>query len=337
MSVGAPAERCQLIFAGQTDSRLPREIVLARLRGLLKDEPDVFERRMARLPLVLLADSDSATARRYQQLLAQKGILCRIVTLDAGRTEPQAAPAGNEGTVAPPSLDDDGQPLPDVPLGRATDGRPGLKSGLGPIITLGATLCFNPRGVIGRVEAGVPYGATLSLAAGVGLVQGSAAVLAEHPAGTAAMLLTVLAMLTIAPALGILFVYVRGFLLHAAGRLLKGRASPRELRVALAWSEIPLLLEGVIVLLQLVMGGLGGAVLGRTADPGLPVLLSRAGFGVLQAALGFWALALLLHTLAEIQGFSLSRAFANIVLAVAVVLGPLAVLGGLLLGTGLMH
>ena len=326
MAVRPPTARCRLIFEGQTDPRLPREIVLERLRRLLKDAPEVFERRMARLPLVLLPDSDSTTARRYQRLLAQKGVLCRIVTLDAGRIEARPAPATGEGTVAPP----------DVPWGRTTEQRPGFKNDLRPIINLGAALCFNPRGVIGRVESGIPYGATLILAAGVGLVQGGAAVLAEHPAGTAAMLLTVLAILTVAPALGILFVYVRGLLLHAAGRLLKGRATPRELRVALAWSEIPLLLGGLIALLQFAMGHLGGAVLVRTADPGLPVLLSRAGFGVLQAALGFWALTLLLYTLAEIQGFSLYRAFANIVLAAAVVLGPLAVLGGVLIGTGLV-
>ncbi len=336
MTVRPPAARCRLVFEGLTDPRLPREIVLERLRRLLKDAPDVFERRLARLPLVLLPDSDSTTARRYQRLLAQKGVLCRIVTLDAGQTGARPAPATGEGSVASLAIAGDGQALLDVPLGRITARRPGFKNDVRPIINLGAALCFNPRGVIGRVESGVPYGAALILAAGVGLMQGSTAVLAEHPAGAAAMLLTVLAILTIAPALGILFVYVRGFLLHAAGRLLKGRATPRELRVALAWSEIPLLLGGLIALLQFVMGRLGGAALVRTADPGLPVLLSRAGFGVLQAALGFWALTLLLHTLAEIQGFSLYRAFANIVLAATVVLVPLAVLGGALIGAGLV-
>jgi hypothetical protein len=73
----------------------------------------------------------------------------------------------------------------------------------------------------------------------------------------------------------------------------------------------------------------------HTADPGLPLVLNRAGFGVLQAALGFWALCLLLHTIAELQRFSLYRAFANIVLATAAVLAPLAVLGGIVIGIGL--
>jgi hypothetical protein len=83
------------------------------------------------------------------------------------------------------------------------------------------------------------------------------------------------------------------------------------------------------------MGHWGGFAPARTTDPGLPLVLNRAGFGLLQAALGFWALGLLLHTIAEIQGFSLYRSLANIVLAAVVVLGPLAIIGGVLIGTGL--
>jgi len=43
-----------------------------------------------------------------------------------------------------------------------------------------------------------------------------------------------------------------------------------------------------------------------------------------------------MHTVAELQGFSLYRSLANIVLASAIVMGPLAVLGGVLMGTGLL-
>ncbi len=330
------AERCRLIFEGRTDPRLPREVSLERLRRLLKDAPEIFERRMARMPLVLLPDCDCATARGYQRLLAQKGILCRIVQPEAGRPEPLPSPTMQGEAPEPPPMEDDGHAPPEIPSDRTAHRPGGFQRGLLPIFNLGVALCFNPRGLIGRVESAAPYRATLILAAGVGLVQAGGAVLAEHPAGAAAILLTVLALLIVAPALGILLVYVRGFLLHAAGRLLKGRASPRQLRVALAWSEIPLLLGGLIALLQFAMGRLGGAVPFQASDPGLPGLLSGAGFGLLQVSLGFWALSLLLHTIAEIQGFSLSRSFANIVLAAAVVLGPLAVMGGVLIRSGLI-
>jgi hypothetical protein len=186
--------------------------------------------------------------------------------------------------------------------------------------------------VIGRVLSSAPYRAALILAAGVGLVEVGGAVLTEHLGNVFAVLLALLVILILGPLFGILFVYVRGFLLYAAGRLLKGRASLRELRIALAWSEIPLLLGGLVAVLQFAMGHWGGSALAPTADPGLPLVLHRAGFGLLQTALGFWALCLLLHTIAELQGFSLYRSLANIVLAAAVVLAPLVVLGGILIG-----
>ena len=327
----SPAERCRLIFEGQTDPRFPREIVLERLRRLLKDSPEAFARRMARMPLTLLSDTDPGTARGYQRLLAQKGVLCRIAMRepDRGATLPlpksKAAATDRERMVV-------GEQAPaEIPLNKPQR----HKTGLRPLFRLGIALCFNPRGVIGRVLSSAPYRATLILAAGVGLVEIGGAMLTEHLGDVVALLLTFLAMLILAPALGIVFVYVRGFLLHAAGRLLKGRASPRELRVALAWSEIPLLLGGLLALLQFGMGHWGGFAPAHTTDPGLPLVLNRAGFGLLQAALGFWALGLLLHTIAEIQGFSLYRSLANIVLAAVVVLGPLAIIGGVLIGTGL--
>jgi hypothetical protein len=282
--------------------------------------------------LVLLKDVAPARAREYQRLLAQRGILCRIEHRDAVQTETLPPPTIRGETTEPPPLDDDERaaPLPSL------NGAENRTRGLGPILSLGVALCFNPRGVIGRIVSTAPYRATLILAGGTGLVEAGGAMVSEHFRGAGALLLTLLAVLVIAPALGILFVHVRAALLHMAGRLLKGRASARELRVVLAWSEIPLLLGAVVALLQLAEERLAGGAPPFTADPGLPVVLSRTGFGLLQAALGIWALSLLLHTVAEIQGFSLCRSLANIVLAAAIVLGPLAVLGGVLVGTGFL-
>jgi len=91
------------------------------------------------------------------------------------------------------------------------------------------------------------------------------------------------------------------------------------------------------VLLQAVMGGLGIAVAGGAMDHSLPLLLSQAGFGLLHAVLGLWAFSLLLHTVAEIQGFSMGRSFASIVLAAAMVVIPIVIVGGLLIGPGILH
>lgn len=322
--------RCRLVFDGDTDPRLPRDVALERLRRLLKATPDAFERRLTQLPMILLSDKDPVTARGYQRLLAQKGIVCRIERQMDGRGENQPAPLKiKAGTDRRPVFPHVGDP--------AAEAKPPRQpvSGLVRLVNLGADLCVNPRGVIGRVLSTAPYRATLALAAGVGLVQAGGALTNELRADVLTALATLLAIFVIAPVLGILLVYVRGFLLHAAGRILRGRAARREIRIALAWSEIPLLLGGVVVLLQM---GLEALALPTGADggEGLPVLLSQAGFGLLHAGLGVWALCLLMYTLAEIQRFSLWRAFASILLAVAVAAAPLAVVGGVLIGAGIL-
>lgn len=199
-------------------------------------------------------------------------------------------------------------------------------------------LCFNPRGAIGLVLSTTSYGLTLLLAAAVGFAQSLGAVFVDaSPGGTISPLFKFLAVLLLAPPIGILLVYVRGFLLHLAGRFLHGQAHHREIRTALAWSEIPLLLGGGVVVLQIVMGAAGIAAPGGAAGQSLPVLLSRAGFGMLHAAMGLWAFSLLLHTIAEIQRFSMGRSFACIVLAAAIIVTPIVVIGGLLVGPGILN
>ena len=324
--------RCRLVFDGDTDPRMPREVALERLRRLLKASPEAFERRLTQLPMALLSDKDSATARGYQRLLAQKGIICRIERQDANRGEHLPDPGKSAAVTERRS--------PNARTGEATTGaaprgRRDRMGSLPKVLNLGADLCVNPRGVIGRVLSTAPYRMTLVLAAGVGIVQASSTLSSELRGGAVSALITLLAILILAPVMGILLVYVRGFLLHAAGRILQGQAGRREIRIALAWSEIPLLLGGVVVLLQI---GLEALALPAAADggEGLPGLLRQAGLGLLHAGLGVWALCLLIYTLAEIQKFSLGRAFVSIVLAMVMVLGPLAVLAGILIGAGIL-
>ena len=326
-------DRCRLVFYGDASQNLPQEVVQERLRRLLKDSPEKFQRRMARLPLVLLPQTDRSTARRYQQMLARKGIACGIETFDSVLPGTPPLPSGASQSAAPRS--------PDVnpavsSLSIPRDAVSGRTAKLGRMVRLGVDLCFNPRGVIGCVLSTAPYHLTLILAAGVGLTQAAGAVIDGSPGGALSVLLKFLAVFIFAPPIGIFLVYVRGFLIHRAGRFLHGQAQPREVRTALAWSEIPLLLGGGVGILQVVMGGLGIAASGRAADHSLPVLLSQVGFGMLHAAVGMWAFSLLLHTVAEIQGFSIVRSFASIVLAAAMVVIPLAVVGGVLIGPGVL-
>lgn len=327
-------DRCRLVFYGDVTSTLPREVVLERLRLLLKDSPENFQHRMTRLPLALLPETDRATALKYQQILARKGIACRIEMVDSispGRPVSPTAGAGDTGHRPP-------APNPVASsLSPPVDPAPGRFGELMRMVRLGVNLCFNPRGIIGRVLSAARYRFTLILAGGVGLTQAAGAVLDASDGGAFSALLKFLAVLIVAPPIGILLLYVRGFILHRAGRFLHGKAHHREVRTALAWSEIPLLLGGGVLLLQIVMGDLGLAAAGGAGNHSLPVLLSQAGFGLLNAVFGLWAFSLLLHTIAEIQGFSMGRSLASILLAAAMVIIPMAIIGGLLIGPGILH
>ena len=327
-------DRCRLVFYGETSPNLPREVVLERLRRLLKDSPEKFRRRMAQIPLALVPETDRTTARRYQQVLARKGITCRIEMTDTPLPGMPVSPNEVSGNA------DHQPPAPNpaaASLSPPVDPASGWFPELARMGRLGVNLCFNPRGIIGCVLSTAAYRLTLILAAGVGLTQAAGAVLGGSPGGAYSTLLKFLAVLILAPPIGILLVYVRGFFIHRAGRFLHGQAHHREVRTALAWSEIPLLLGGGVVLLQTAMGGLGIAAADGVGNHSWSVLLSQAGFGLLHAVLGLWAFSLLLHTVAEIQCFSMGRSFASIVLAAAMVIIPIAIVGGLLIGPGILH
>jgi hypothetical protein len=328
------SDRCRLVFYGDATSNLPREVVLERLRLLLKDSPENFQRRMTRMPLVLVPETDRATARQYQKILARKGIACRIEMVES--TSPGIPVSPNEDAG-----DSVHRPYAAIPVASSfsppVDAASGWLGECARLARLGVNLCFNPRGIIGSVLSTAPYRLALILAAGVGLTQAADAVLNAVNEGAFSVLLKFLAVLVVAPPIGILLLYVRGFILHRAGRFLHGKAHHREVRTALAWSEIPLLLGGGVLLLQMVLGGLGIVAAGGAGNESLPVLLSQAGFGLLHALFGLWAFSLLLHTIAEIQGFSMGRSLASIVLAAAMVIIPMAIIGGLLIGPGILH
>jgi hypothetical protein len=332
-SFDSRSSRCRLVFNGDTDRNLPREIVMERLRRLFKDSPDRFAQRMARMPVVLLSDTDEATAKGYQRLLSQKGIICHLEGCHGPSPESPSALLKRAGGEEKASSKAGFFPKP-VAAHPGAGKRPRAASCVS--LNLAVDLCLNPRGTIGRVLSTASYRATLLLAAGVGLSQiGSVA--SDGLRGDALRaLLTISGIVVFGPVIGIVLVYVRGFLLHSAGRLLRGKAVRREVRVALAWSEIPFLLGGLAALLQMAMALSGLPVVAEGIAPGLPAMLGQAGFGMIQVSLGFWALTLLVYTLAEIQGFSLRRSFASIVLATFFVLVPLALVGGLLVGAGLL-
>jgi len=110
----------------------------------------------------------------------------------------------------------------------------------------------------------------------------------------------IVACLLIGPLVTFAMVFVESLLTAVIGRLLGGEATDVELRAALAWAQAPLLWLLLITWLP-VGAGLPAQLLGLAV-----ILWSEALAGVL---------------IAEIQGFSVRRAFATILLAWIVKIG----------------
>jgi len=142
-----------------------------------------------------------------------------------------------------------------------------------------------------------------------------------------------LAVLTMTPALGVLAMVMHGRTLWWAGRLLRGRARPRDIHAAFAWSQLPF----VIAALPLVLGiPLRTAAALMDAPPAGVLLgadLVRASSGPLSVTAGLvalWSVVLYVRFVGEAQGFGTWRAIASHLLAAAMVIALFA--AGLAIG-----
>lgn len=129
----------------------------------------------------------------------------------------------------------------------------------------------------------------------------------------------------VAPALGVVALYVRARLLYWSGQALGGRATPTELRAAIAWAEVPGLMVAPL-LLPRVVAAFGGET---ASDHGRLASLAFVANPVATVAMVVVAVLFL----AEAQVFSVWRAIANE--ALASLLGIALVASGLGLGYGL--
>jgi hypothetical protein len=127
--------------------------------------------------------------------------------------------------------------------------------------------------------------------------------------------------------LGIGWLYLHGAMLTWTGRWLGGRARGGAIRTVVAWSETPSLLSILLWIPRyLILGPWLFAQPDVLAGQSLPLALAGAGFGIMQAALEVWVLVLLVHALAEVQGFTMARALSNLILSVVLPAVPLALL-----------
>ncbi len=188
------------------------------------------------------------------------------------------------------------------------------------------TIWTEPRRTIREIVDRDPsYGALLiaALAGALSALESRWIEMPAHPAGAWPMFVAV--SVGVGAVLGIVAIYVNGFLLKWTGALLGGTASYAEVRAALAWSEIPTIVAVAFGILA-VVAGIAGPI--GPAGPAIP----RRGTGLelLQLVLGIWSFVITLKCLGEVHRFSAWRALGSIIVlifAVFVLIGILLMAG----------
>lgn len=127
------------------------------------------------------------------------------------------------------------------------------------------------------------------------------------------------------PFLGILKLYLGGALLRWTGGWIGGHGSPQHIRAAMAWSNVPVIWS---MILWIPLFTLFGSQLFTSDVTGLEdslyMMYIFIGLGVLGFVIGVWAFVVFLKCLGQVQGFSAWRALGNVLLALLIIVLPLA-------------
>jgi hypothetical protein len=318
----------RVVYRGECPPGVAAHAVKSRLQGMFRGDPTAFEAAFAALPLTLARGLEPAAAGRLRDTLARRGIPCRIE--GPGRSDAEAlreAPAPVKRGAAPGAAAMGDEPdvfPPPSARGDASDPADPAPAALG----LMRRMLVHPRGAIHGALLRTSPAMPLILGALGGIAQFLPPALAQRanvdglPPGV-----FVPALVVVAALLGVGWLLLRAVLLAWTGRWLGGGTGARAMRTVVAWSEIPMVLGMLLwVPRGLLLGPLTFAGADAMAEAGVSQTLAAAGFGWMQTALEIWALVLLLHALAEVQGWSLRRALASLLLAAALAAAPAALL-----------
>ena len=186
-----------------------------------------------------------------------------------------------------------------------------------------ATIWTRPRATIRRiVETDVRYQVAF-----LAILSGALIWLERrwsNPSTAPAFPMLVVIAVIVGAMLGIIELYVNGALLKWAGAALGGVASYAEVRAALAWSRVPVIVAITIGLLAILLGT-GGPMLGGESPA------SGASLLLVHGALVLWGFVVMLKCIGEVHRFSAWRALGSILLialAIVVILAALILLFG---------
>jgi hypothetical protein len=195
-----------------------------------------------------------------------------------------------------------------------------------------ATVWTRPRATIRRiVETDVHYQVRF-----IAILSGAIVWLERRwaqPATSGGYPLIVVAAVVVGAIAGIVELYLNGMLLKWSGSALGGIATYAEVRAAIAWSRVPVIVAMAI--------GIASILLSDEGPPsalGDEVSSSGSGVAVLQGLFAIWGFIVMLKCLGEVHRFSAWRALGSILLigvvAVVIVVGAILFFGGV---SKLMH
>ena len=116
--------------------------------------------------------------------------------------------------------------------------------------------------------------------------------------------------------LGVVLLYLGAYLIRWTGGWMGGTASLVSIRAAYAWSSLPKILSGILLLAA---WGVAALMPGPIAGMDLAVIL-------MIVTLAVWGVVLHCHCLGEVQGFSAWKALANSILALLLGIVPIMLL-----------
>ena len=186
------------------------------------------------------------------------------------------------------------------------------------------SMWLHPRRTIRQIVETNPERLVLSLAAVGGGVEGLTNMASDSKGDDMSLRAILLATLIVGPIMGIVGLWVGGFLLRWTGGWIGGQADARRIRATLAWANMPLIWSLLLWIPALL---LFGRELFTAATPVLDASARLAGlhlvFSVGIGIVSLWSFVAFLHALGEVQGFSAWRSLLNSFLALLVFLVPL--------------
>lgn len=125
-----------------------------------------------------------------------------------------------------------------------------------------------------------------------------------------------LAVLFIGPIVGVIGLYISGFLVSWTGKWIGGQASSSDIRIALAWAQIPIIWTVGIWIPEILI--FGQELFMSPDENGLiltaPYAFFAVGFFIVKVTASLWAFVLLLKSVGQVQGFSVWKALWNLMI-----------------------